>query len=221
MIVAVLTTAGRAELLGDTIASLDHNLAIAWGDAPVRFVIFCDDNLVAQTAHAHPGFEVVGVGPRRGYAAAMARAFAWLAPLGDYVWWTEDDFTLNRRVDTGAMVDVLAEHPYLAQLALRRQPWNDAERAAGGIVEQHPDWYTDHAEHGVAWLEHAGYYTNNPHLMAHWVPAVGYPTGKDAEGRFGFRLRDAEPDVRFGYWGSRDSGEWCHHTGELSVRGRF
>ena len=46
------------------------------------------------------------------------------------MWWQEDDFRLTRRIDLTAMVEVLNRTPNLAQLALRRQPWND-ERAAG------------------------------------------------------------------------------------------
>jgi len=31
------------------------------------------------------------------------------------------------------------------------------------------------------------------------------------------RIREDHPDWRFGFWGARDSGEWCRHIGHERV----
>lgn len=224
---AVLTTDGRRDTLVRTIESAQRCLR---GDIGRR-VIFTDGGNpehVAWLAETFPAFVVIASGERQGYAAAMRAAFRELAVVGDgwdnHVFWLEDDFTFKQRVDLNLMAAVLNANPQLMQLALRRQPWNDEERAAGGIVELHADWYTDVRDHVLRadWLEQTAFWTNNPCMFRRELCArVPYPIGADAEGRFTFDVKAAYPFCCFGYWGSRLSGEWVEHIGLESVRGAF
>ena len=102
------------------------------------------------------------------------------------------------------MARVLASEPYLAQMALRRQPWNAEERAAGGIVEQHPEDFYDRWTGQHEWLEHRRFFTTNPCLYRRQLLEHGWPEGTESEGHFSIQLRDL--GYSFGYWGARDSG---------------
>jgi hypothetical protein len=114
------------------------------------------------------------------------------------------------------MISVLRSRPNLAQLALRRQPWNDAERRAGGIVEQFPSQWADCHDGRNGWLESRTNWTTNPSLHPREVCDLTWPEVPESEGHFS-RVLLASPEIRFGYWGSRDSGEWCEHIGRHRV----
>lgn len=172
-----------------------------------------DDDYRDYLRDLYPDWEVIGTPQRAGFAGAYRSAWAQLAGTCDYLLSTEDDFVFTRDVDLTAMAAVLADrHPHLAQLALRRQPWNDAEKAAGGIVEQSPDDYPEHRDEHGEWLEHRRFFTTNPSLIPAWVLRRPWPTGPNSEGRFGVALF-TDPAKRAGFWGSKSSGEWVQHIG--------
>lgn len=213
MITAVVLTDGRRECITRSVASLEHLRG------PVSVRMIHDDSgdpaYAAWLWDRFPGWVVHSTPERSGFAGAVRSARQWLARYdrNPYVWWHEDDFVITRTVDLPAMCDVLSDDINLVQLALRRQPWNDSERAAGGIVEQHPDAYYEIRDSGRAWLEHRRFYTTNPHLTRRGVLTdTDWPTGAESEGRYGLALF-ANPRLRAGFWGARDSGEWCEHIG--------
>lgn len=166
-----------------------------------------------QLIKRYPEFTVVSWESRRGFGGAIQGAWQVLREMSeaDYVFHLEDDFTFNRPVDLLGMQRLLTERPKLSQVALRRQPWNDAERAAGGVVEQWPYTYHDHADHDLAWLEHGNFFTTNPCLYRSTLMDRTWPDGKESEGHFGMALK--ESGMNFAFWGSRDSGEWVTHIG--------
>lgn len=185
-----------------------------------------DNSYRARLADRYPTFRHINGGPRQGFGGAIRSAWAQLrAGSGaSWVWHHEQDFVINRPVNLDAVTGVMAGRPYLAQMALRRQPWNAEERAAGGIVEQHPGDYTAVADgNGGMWLEHRRFFTTNPCLYRRSLLDVGWPTGPQSEGHFGIRLTTqgvpgvAAAQVRFGYWGARDSPPWVHHIGDQRV----
>lgn len=127
-----------------------------------------------------------------------------------HVFHLEADYTFHRPVLLAQMGEVLDRHPYLTQLALRRQPWNDIEAAAGTVV---PDYAIEHEMGASRWLEHTRNFTTNPSLYPRWLLEYGWPEGPHSEGRFSGYLRKLRPDLRFAYWGGRDDGEAVHHIG--------
>jgi hypothetical protein len=220
----VVITDGRRDCIARTIPSALDNLC-----GPITSRLIYDDsgdeaNLdwLADQYEPH-GFTVIGTHQRRGFGGAIRYLWReWLGPER-FVFWLEDDFTFNRPVPLAAMCETLERYPYLAQLVLRRQPWNADERAAGGIVEQHPDDYTEHHHHDLAWLEHRRFWSTNPSMFRTDVCAAGWPDTQQSEGMFTHRLlADGIPgttpeDVRFAFWGARDSGEWVTHIGHERV----
>lgn len=216
MICLLVMTDGRRHLLTQTLASLEAMLS-----GPITRRIIHDDS--GDPAYAAwlaatfgGGYQLVTTPARSGFGGAIRSA--WQAVAGavteQWVFATEDDFLFTRPVDLGDLAAVLEPRPLLAQMALRRQAWNDAERAAGGVVEANPAAFTDHTDSdGRAWLEHQAFWTTNPSLHRTDMCRLSWPTGEHSEGRFTRYLLDRQPDVRFGYWGARGSGEWIHHIG--------
>lgn len=172
------------------------------------------------------GFRVVSTAGRSGFGGAIRSAWRTLREhsTAPYVFHLEDDFVFPRMVPLSDMVEVLGSIPRLAQMALRRQPWNAEERAAGGIVEQHPEDYGEHHIfvpgtnlRQVNWLEHRRFFTTNPGLYRRTlVTSRDWPDGANSEGRFGIDLF-ADGILTAGYWGTRDSGVWCEHIGLARV----
>lgn len=216
MITAVVMTDGRRDCITRAIASFDRL------KGPVSARVIHDDSgdpaYAAWLWDAFDGWMVYSTPERSGFGGAVRSARSWLCEhdRNPYVWWHEDDFVLTRDIDLHAMMRVLTER-HLAQLALRRQPWNDRERAAGGVVEQYPGDFHEWSNGDATWLEHRRWFTTNPALLPRWiVDDTLWPTGANSEGHYGLALfRD--PNLYSGFWGSLESGEWCEHIGHERV----
>ena len=166
------------------------------------------------------GFETFGPpAGRSGFGGAIRSAWQHLREhsSADLIFHLEDDFTFRRRIGLDAMAHILDTNPHLVQLALRRQPWNEHERAAGGIVEQHPDAYVDTEQHDDSgsfyWLEHRLFFTTNPSLYRRsLIEEHEWPDVRNSEGIFSHHLL-GDDRIRFGFLGARDSGEAVEHIG--------
>jgi hypothetical protein len=180
-------------------------------------------------ANRYPGFAHINGGPRQGCAGAFQQVWRQVGQdtKAKYVFLVEQDFEFIRTVPLSEMAALLDYRPYLAEVALRRQPWNDQEKRAGGIVEQHPDWYRDKSDDdGRQWLEQQAFFTTNCPLFRTTLFQCPWPPhqpGRYSEGTFHWQLREhGTPEVRgehvtYAYWGSRDSGVWVHHIGEHRI----
>lgn len=218
MITLLVMTDGRADCLTESVASFDRL------HGPITERIIHDDSgdpaYGDWLADAHPDYIVCSTRQRSGFAGAYRNAWAWLRnnDRNPLIFSTEDDFVFTRDVDLTQMAAVLDQHPQLVQMALRRQPWNEQEAAAGGIVEQHPDDYADCHDGTHDWLEHRRFFTTNPHMLRRsLILGHDWPTGTNSEGRFGIGLFAADPTLRAGFWGARDFGEWCEHIGHQRI----
>lgn len=227
----LVITDGRVELLEQALASAASHLQ----PYPTARYLFDDSGMPAyrdSLARAHPDFVHLNGGPRQGFGGAIISAWAQLRERTDARWifHLEDDFMFAQPVDLPAMIEVLSANPHLAQMALRRQPVNADEHAAGGIIEQHPDSYVPYSmtrsdgQGYHAWLEHVRFFTTNPSLYRADLCDAGWPQGRQSEGRMMFRLREAGlpwgvpgEAVRFGYWGTRHEDPRCWHIGAARV----
>lgn len=226
-IALLVVTDGRDDYLRRCVASLDQLIGPIgewWMHDDTG-----DDLYRSELVRRYPWFRQIGSGPRRGCAGAFQECWRQLREnsTAEYVFLIEQDFVFPRRIDLAGMVGLLAERPHLAEVALRRQPWNEVEKAAGGIVESHPDWYRDMADdQGRQWLEHRAFFTTNCPVFRRSLLDVPWPAhqaGCYSEGTFHQRLmRDGTPEVpgdqvAYAYWGSRDSGVWVEHIGQERV----
>jgi hypothetical protein len=220
MICLLVMTDGRRDCIEQTIPSAEANL-----HGPITSRIIFDDSgdpAYNEWLGRFPGWKIIRDGGRSGFGGAIRSAWAYLRTSTDepFVFHLEDDFTFNRPARLTDMAAVLVKHPHLAQLALRRQPWNDAERAAGGIVEMWPEEYDEHqTRDGCAWLEHRLFFTTNPCLYRRPLLVEDWPTCKASERQFTHQLLNegfdgvTGEDVRFAFWGGRASGEAVTHIG--------
>jgi hypothetical protein len=131
----------------------------------------------------------------------------------DFVWHFEADFTFDRPIPIADMVGVLTARPYLTQMALLRQPWNDEERAAGSIYNLIAAQLTAVTDGNHRWLEHRRPNTTNPSLWPRWVLERGWPNVPHSEGIFGGELMRSDDTYRAAYWGQGE--EWCEHIGAI------
>jgi len=219
VIVLVVMTDGRRACIEQTIPS-----ALAQLDGPISLKVIHDDSgdasyrLWLRQRFGGAGWVILGDGPRSGFGAAYQRTWQWLAGhvSEPWVFSTEDDFTFNHGVDLRAVVEAMEAEPRLRQIALRRQPWNPDEVAAGGVVELRPDEFHDATVAGHDLLAHRLFWTTNPSLHRTDLCRVGWPDGPQSEGIWSAQLF-ADPDALCAYWGARDSGEWVRHIGDARV----
>jgi hypothetical protein len=179
------------------------------------------DNLVRR----YPEFWHINGGPRQGCAGAFQQVWRQVreGTSARFIFLIEQDFVFNRTIDLYGMAALLDERPHLAEVALRRQPWNATEIAAGGIVESHPDWYIDMEDDaGRQWLEHGAFFTTNCPLFRTSLLDVPWPDSRPgcySEGTFHHHLMThGTPEVpgdqvTYAYWGARYSGVWVEHIG--------
>lgn len=223
MTIAVLVmTDGRVDCLAATIDSLEANVS---GDVAHRYIwddTGDDDHLEYLTNLYLPRWTIIrDPRGRQGFGGAIRGAWSKLVDVGgfDHLFHVEDDFVFQRPVDLDAIATVLDDNPHLAQVALVRQAWNEAERLAGGVVELNADQYADVFGYQARWLEHRLFWTTNPSLMRVDVLRVGWPEGDHSEGLFTHKLLTegfggvSPGAVRFAYWGARGSGPWVQHIG--------
>jgi hypothetical protein len=224
MSIAILVIAdGRDQYLDPCMMSLPQ----LSGDIAERWIHddTGDPHYRSTLADRYPGWRHINAGPRSGCAAAFQSAWRQLRNGSecDHIFLVEQDFVFPRPVPLPEIADMLTDYPYLAQVALRRQPWNSNEIAAGGVVEQHPEQYMDcHDDKGRQWLQHRMFFTTNPCLIRRTLLDVPWPSHQEgcySEGLFHHRLlaegtpEVSGPEVAYGYWGARDSGTWVEHIG--------
>lgn len=135
-----------------------------------------------------------------------------LAHDADYVFHVELDFTFHAPLPLDRIVALLERRQDVAQVVLKRQPWNEQERAAGGIIEQHPDDYTERQDRGDVWTEHRRFFSTNPSLYSTRLCRLGWPQEPRSEGVFTHRLL-ADPLLRFAFWGAKHDAPLVEHIG--------
>lgn len=221
MIALVVFTDGRVDCVEDTIRSAAANLH---GSITTKLINDDSDDpdyrLWLRQRFEPLGFHLIPpADSRQGFGGAIRHAWDYLKTetREPFVFHLEDDFTFRRPVDVDAMAYALVHHPRLVQLALRRQAWNAEERAAGGIVEQHPHDYLQVCdEHGALWLEHRRFFTTNPSIYRRSLLQRAWPEGAHSEGMFTHELL-RDPKLRFGFWGHRSDEPWVEHIGHQRV----
>lgn len=196
------------------------------GDVDAKWIFddSANEKFREQLLAAFPDWRITSWPKRRGFGGTIRRAWAMLNIMepSEYVFHLEDDFTLAVDVELEQMRGILDRHPHLAQVALRRQPVNDLEIAAGGVVELDPGAYDQSGDGYAQWLEHRLYFTTNPCLYRRSLCAVGWPGGAFSEGHFTHDklLAHGTPEaaaehVRFALLGKRFDQVQVHHIGTL------
>jgi hypothetical protein len=215
MIALLVMTDGRP-CVHQTIPSALANL-----QGPISELWIHDDSGFSKDRLKRPyrDWNIIGspVG-RQGFGGAIQYAWNTLRDnsTAEYIFHLEDDFLFNRTIDLDGFIAILEKYPELVQMALRRQPWNNLEIAAGGVVELHPDAYedmeTEVGEKTYQWLRHKLFFTTNPSLYRRsLILNNSWPGGDRSEGKFSIMM--LEQGGEFGYWGRRSDAPWVEHIG--------
>ena len=215
MITVLIMTDGRQEYFRKTYDSLWTNVS--------KFdnILIHDDSGSSEYAEwlretfKTPDTTIYSTGKRSGFGGAIRSAWNQIILRdAEWVFHLEEDFTFNRPVNLQDMQGVLESRPQVAQMALRRQPWNAQEVTQGGVVELDPDSYLEVSDGKHEWLQHRNFFTTNPSLYSRGlVEDYKWPEGDRSEGLFSLNLF-ADPFVVSAYWGGMDSGEAVTHIGE-------
>lgn len=159
-------------------------------------------------------YEIYTTAGRSGFAGAIQSA--WNVVDDDYILHWEDDFVLKKDVYIDDLIKVLSK-PFVVQVALKRQPWNDQEKAAGGMIEMHPDSYTEKTDGEVTWTEHRRYFTTNPSLYHGSLALNDWPDAPESEGKFGIKIFKTNPNAVSTYFGGKFDPPLVDHIGDIRV----
>lgn len=218
-----ITTDGRLECLEKTMASLSEKVNYPFAQ---KFII-CDSldsgfrSEVAKLA-AKYDFYVMHFMIKAGFAGVYRVAWQEIEEDITHVFNSEDDFTYNVPVDIEEMGKVLDDNPHLVQLCLKRQPWNEQEKKAGGIIECWPQLYKefkliyqgdDGTDKKVYWCEHNLFYSTNPSLTPISVIRRGWPYVERSEEAFSRALFASDSELRSAYLGKRFDTPTVYHIG--------
>lgn len=215
-VAVLLFTDGRRDYIQPTIASLEQRL---WfGHRSHRHArIIVDDS--ADPSYAAfldlmygDKYEIRHHRVRLGFAGTIQDGWNALPAGTTHVWHAEDDFTLNQDVRLDDLVTLLEQNPHLVQVALKRQAWNEAERAAGGLVELRPDNFVEVPTPFGPLTTHRSYFTTNPSLYRVSLIERGWPQVPNSEGVFTHGLL-VNPDAHFAMLGGKFAPPKCEHIG--------
>ncbi len=212
MITLMVITDGRRECIIRTIQSFNQMVDQTLISKKIMINDSGDQQYAEWLEQSYPEFEIFHSPGRSGFGGAIQRGFAQLG-TSRYVLWLEDDFTLNEPIDLRDMVRVLQNNRHLAQLVLKRQPWNDAEKTAGGIIECWPQEFHEKTDGKNYWVEHTLFFSTNLNLTPRRTFVQGWPDGTGSERTFTDMLLK-DPDTRFAFWGRKDDPPAIHHIGE-------
>lgn len=212
-IVLVCLTTGSRDCLADTIASAEESL-----EGPIGRRLLCVDRV--KTDLAFEGWDVVSMGRPKGYGHASRQAQAHAIGSGQpFLFWLEDDFTFNERIDLRAMQAILGAHPELVQLVLQRQPWYPEELEVGHMLTWRPEGTYKQQRDG--YVEHRAFYSTNPMMTRRsTIASYEWPLVNSSERAYG-RMVFRDPKVKAGILGKLDDPPRCHHQGEKQAGYRY
>lgn len=145
---------------------------------------------------------------QRGMAANIQTA--WTRALEkpwDYLCHWEDDMKLLRPPPLQEITEVLDANPLLANMILKRQPWNALEQDLG-CVHEAIRVSSVHIQHEL-YGEHDHIFSLNPCLIPRRIVERGWPLGNEAE----MSAKLKADGFTFGVWGRPYDEPWIEHIG--------
>lgn len=149
------------------------------------------------------GWEVIDNGStRQGLSANLAQCWGALTSDDEWVFHVESDFLIHD-APLDEMAATLDAFPFVANMVLVRQPWNQVERRFGSVLPTIPGL----VDRG-GWQEHRKGFWLNP-MVAHASLLRSLCPGVEQ------KLTDQclARGLSFAYWGGRDDEPRCEHIG--------
>jgi hypothetical protein len=158
-----------------------------------------------------------------GFAGAIQAGWDGVLETGcEWVFHLESDFVFTHPVPVDAMRGVILRSDYhgpnpkgptITQVSLLRQPWNEREKVAGGLILADPDDFRE-VRCGWTFVEHRRYFTTNPSLYSTELCRRGWPQVAKSEGIFTHELLTEWDKRRFAIFGGWNDPPRCWHIGE-------
>lgn len=209
-VVLVVIGDGRGEFLRQSVNAVAQHV-----DYPIDTRIMVDDSgdlhYGVHLDETYYEYDIVH-GGRRGMAGAVQAGWdAALKHNPDYVLWIEEDHVLLRRLPIEYAVEVLGQHPNLAQMTFSREPCDPtegtdqlaaivAQSAFSGTTETHT--YYDYL------------FSMIPCLIPKRVLELGWPSGPLGVGNeTGFTNKCLAEGYVFASWGHVGDPPFVRHVG--------
>lgn len=220
-VTVMVITDGRGDCLHRTMESLK-----ATWPASIPYhkkLLVCDslnEGYRNELRELYPDFNILTADRKLGFHGAIQLGWDNLEE-STWIFHLEDDFDLTPvgEIPLEGMRQVVQEsrsgHHPLAQVALKRQAWNEEEKKAGGIVEMWPDLYEDREISGFNVAVHNNFFTTNPTLYHHYIAKRGWPQVPQSEQVFTRELQD--DGFKFAFWGKKLDAPRVEHIGEHRV----
>ena len=157
--------------------------------------------------YEYEGWGTYTTGPvRQGLTANLAQAWGALGDGDEWVFHVEEDFVIAPNAPLTDMIATLNTYRYLANMVLVRQPWNQQERKANGLLKANRPFLTP--RDGGRWQEHDRGFWLNP-MIAHSSLLRTLKPGVEQE----LTKQCTARRLRFGWWGAVDDDPRCIHVG--------
>jgi len=155
--------------MGGEIALRKQSLLLAMLQPGFIHRIICDDSGDPNISYfLKPDFRPSNFGLRMARKASEGYPIDWESLRHrtgfNYIFHLEDDFIFNEPINLYNMIAVMERNLQLQQMSLLRQSWNEEEKVAGGIMQLHPEDFTEFSYGPMKWVEHRRYFTTNPCL---------------------------------------------------------
>ena len=195
MFTLVVTSHGRWDYLDRAMDSVSH---LSFDRTILSF-----DGVEPWDVRPDAPATILNTGPKRqGLTANLAQAWGALTTEDEWVFHLEEDFIV-RDAPLAEMAATLDAFPFVANMVLVRQPWNQVERRFGSVLPTIPGL----VDRG-GWQEHRKGFWLNP-FVAHASLLRSLCPGVEQ------KLTDQclARGLSFGYWGGRDDEPRCEHIG--------
>lgn len=140
---------------------------------PLEWILVTNKEM-GTTSEEFPWMRVVSSEPRQ----FVSDAWALVPSEADFILQLPSDHELEDYLDLDVLVEIMEEHPYLAQLSLTGAPEDAVDR-------------------GV-WVEHTSGWSSGPSLYRRAITELGWRPGRNPEKKFTDRLYRNSDAWRFG-----------------------
>lgn len=216
-VIVFVMTDGRKECIAQSIPSLVENLS---GD--IHSWIIHDDSgdssYQSWLRKEFPSFELIYTDGRSGFSGAYANIWRHLSTATcRFVFGTEDDFTYNESIPLDHMIKIIDSDQHIAQVALKRQPWGEAEEVAGGFMNMYPQLWSDESIDDIKWCWQKHFFTTNPSIYRQALTKRGWPEEDHSEQVFTKKVLKDWPEVKFAYYRETSHPPMVHHIGDQRI----
>jgi hypothetical protein len=219
----ITLTNGRKDIINITRPSWYKNLA---GNVDLEIIIddSGDGSYREWLSSEYKNAKIIYVDKNpSGFANATSKCFEVALDSGcKYVLHTEDDFVLNRKLETSNLINILKENKNLSQISLQRQPWYDHEKTKDTIIDSYRAQgheFTEKESNNSFYMEHSFYWTTNPNIYPIEIARLGWP--KESSSEIKFTKKIFSLGYKSAFYEKEGSEPYVTHIGHFRVGSNY